>query len=557
MSSNSNNDLGKFLRDYAEWEVNALLWISLITITYLLLNKVVNLLRLWNHARKIPGPPSSSFYGHSRLLSRQRVTEVLAESHEKYGSVVKLWLCPTKLLVSVKEPGLIKEMLLKAEDKLPLTGKAFHLAFGQSSLFASSFDKVQKIRESLAVELNGRLLERENIYYTKIVDSVMERIYEIMGKGSIDCRMASQQMAFTMLGATIFGDAFLAWSHATIYEELLMTIAKDACFWASYRVTPFWKRGFWRYHHLCTKLKCLTQDIVLQCRRNCKLFCNIDQSSHNETVNAGLEAALGGPSCSDALKPDNVLSLELNGHLNVKEEPCGNIMGVMFHGCLTTAGLVGNILERLATHQEIQDKIYSEIIMARNGSVKEGEIRVDKILLLLATVYESARLLPAGPLLQRCSLKDDLTLKNGVTIPAGAVLVVPVQLVQMDKRSWGSDAKQFNPYRFLSETGSQSDQAYSTSFAGATDEHVDPGKGSFVLNNPNDNAAFLPFGSGSRACIGQKFIIQGVATLFASLLELYEIRLQPGSENNPKPTMDNCVFQLLPSPNIIFVRRNN
>ncbi|KAK2634932.1 hypothetical protein Ddye_029724 [Dipteronia dyeriana] len=121
--------------------------------------------------------------------------------------------------------------------------------------------------------------------------------------------------------------------------------------------TPFWKQGFWRYHHLCTKLKCLAQDIVQQCRRNCKLFCNIDQSFHNETVNAGLEAALGGPSCSDVLKPDNVLSLELNGHLNVKGEPCGNIMGLMFHGCLTTAGLVGNILERLATHQEIQDKV--------------------------------------------------------------------------------------------------------------------------------------------------------------------------------------------------------
>ena len=37
---------------------------------------------------------------------------------------------------------------------------------------------------------------------------------------------------------------------------------------------------------------------------------------------------------------------------------------------------------------------------------KEDEISVDKMLMLLATVYESARLLPAGPLLQRCSLKD-------------------------------------------------------------------------------------------------------------------------------------------------------
>lgn len=69
-------------------------------------------------------------------------TEVLAESHEKYGSVVKLWLGPTKLLVSIKEPALVKEMLSKAEDKLPLTGRAFRLAFGQCSLFVSSFDQV-------------------------------------------------------------------------------------------------------------------------------------------------------------------------------------------------------------------------------------------------------------------------------------------------------------------------------------------------------------------------------------------------------------------------------
>lgn len=55
---------------------------------------------------------------------------------------MKLWLGPTQLLVSIKDPVLIKEMLLKAEDKLPLTGRAFQLAFGPSSLFSSSFDKV-------------------------------------------------------------------------------------------------------------------------------------------------------------------------------------------------------------------------------------------------------------------------------------------------------------------------------------------------------------------------------------------------------------------------------
>jgi hypothetical protein len=57
----------------------------------------------------------------------------------------------------------------------------------------------------------------------------------------------------------------------------------------------------------------------------------------------------------------------------------------------------------------------------------------------------------------------------------------------------------------------------------AAEEAVDPIQCSFILNDPNDNAAFLPFGSGMRACVGQKFAIHGVATLFASLLQRYEV----------------------------------
>lgn len=56
-------------------------------------------------------------------------------------------------------------------------------------------------------------------------------------------------------------------------------------------------------------------------------------------------------------------------------------------------------------------------------------------------------------------LLQDLTLKKGVTVPAGTMLVVPVQLVQMDHFSWGTDASQFNPYRFLSKKGKPSDQS--------------------------------------------------------------------------------------------------
>ncbi|XP_022765704.1 11-oxo-beta-amyrin 30-oxidase-like [Durio zibethinus] len=548
----------RFLRYYAVWEINAFLWISLITITFLLANKLCKLFKLWSQACKIPGPPSPSFYGHFNTISKQSLTELLSDSHEEYGSVVKLWLGPTQLLVSIKDPELIKEMLLKAKDKLPLTGKAFRLAFGRSTLFASSFDKVEKRRESLASELNGRLVERASVIPTKAIDCIMAKLHQIMGKGSVDCKMASQHMAFTLLGATIFGDTFLAWSKATVYEELLMMVAKDACFWASYSVTPFWELGFWRYQRLCAKLKCLTQDLMQQCCKNYKLYHDMDPVSHDETANAGVEATVGSKSCSGIFLQDNFSLQELNGHLNAREEPCGNVMGLMFHGCLTTGGLISNMLMRLVTHPEIQRKIYSEIIMAQKGSGERDKPNIEKMPLLLATIYESARVMPPGPLLQRCSLKHDLKLKSGVIIPAGAILVVPVQLVQMDDSSWGNDAGKFNPYRFLSKTEEISGSMnMDTSIAGRAGERQDQSHSSFVLNDPNENPTFLPFGSGTRACVCQKFVIQGVATLFASMLEQYEVRLHPRSKTNSKPLTNDSIFKNFSSSKIVFIRRSN
>jgi cytochrome P450 len=44
----------------------------------------------------------------------------------------------------------------------------------------------------------------------------------------------------------------------------------------------------------------------------------------------------------------------------------------------------------------------------------------------------------------------DVRFTTGVTIPSGAVMVVPLQLLQKDGFHWGKDASDFNPHRFLS-----------------------------------------------------------------------------------------------------------
>ncbi|KAG7031903.1 Cytochrome P450 [Cucurbita argyrosperma subsp. argyrosperma] len=551
-----SEEKSRILGDFVTREVNAFLWFSLIAITVVLIGKVVELFRLWSKAKQLPGPPSASFCGYSKVISRRNLTDLLYDSHKKYGPVVKLWLGPMQLLVSVKEPALLKEILVKAEDKLLLTGRAFRLAFGRSSLFTSSLEKVQNRRRWLAEKLDEILFQRANVFPAKAVDCSVGRVQDIMIEESVDCNKVSQHLAFTLLGCTLFGDAFLGWSKATIYEELLMMVAKDASFWASYSVTPFWKQGFWRYQRLCMKLKCLTQDIVQQCRKHCKLSSHSqNQNLQNEIKSTGVEAEFVIPRCPATEMRNSCFFYGLHDQVNPNEEPIGNIMGVMFHGCLTTANLIASILGRLATNPEIQEKINSELNIVQQGSVKDHQKNVNNMPLLLATIYESARLLPAGPLLQRCSLKQDLVLKTGITIPAGTLVVVPLKLVQMDSSSWGSDADKFNPYRFLSVACNGAATSQRTSLAG--ENAGDEGESSFVLNDPTGNVAFLPFGFGARSCVGRKFILQGVATLFASLLANYEIKLQSESKNVSKLSSNTSASQMLPNSKIVFARRNS
>lgn len=498
-----------------ERHINAFLWLSLISVTIFLLRELAKVFELWIKARHIPGPPCTSIYGHCRLISQSNFTDLISKSHEKYGPVVKLWSRPTQLLVSIKDKELIKEVLLKAEDKLPLTGRANYLGFGRSSLFISSFDKVEDRRKSLEVVLNESLLERGSSVPAKVVKSVLERVQTLMVDRGLDCETISQHLSFTIMGATLFGDVFLTWSKASVYIELLMKIAKDAYFLASYGVTHYWKQEFWTYQHLCTELKCLTQELIGQCRQKYE---------------------------SDSFERD------FDGNHDMSHEPCAEIISMMFHGSLTMATIIGNILTRLVTHPEIQHKIHSEIIMVRKISQRHDQQGVGGLPFLLATVYESARLLPAGLFLQRCSFKHDLNLNNGMIIPAGAIFVVPIQLVQKDVSSWGNDASKFNPHRFLSRIEERCDADQKKSLAGDS---------SYIVKDPSENEAFLPFGSGIRACLGGKIAILEISTLFVSLLEQYEVRLQTGSERNPKSMVNNCVPRLLPNPKISFVKRQN
>ncbi|KAE8817442.1 hypothetical protein D1007_04865 [Hordeum vulgare] len=532
-----------FLRDYARRGTNAMLWLALLAVTWVLLRRIAALIRLWALGSRLPGPPALLADPGLAAVCRAGgdITGYLSKLHGSFGPIVRLWLGPSQLLVSVKDASLIKEMLTKAEDKLPLTGRTYNLACGSLGLFISSFEKVKSTRESLKVFLNEKLNVSASGSSFKIIEAVLRRTDSTKDIDSLDCRSFSQHIAFNIIGAALFGDVFFDWSDAAAYEELLMVVAKDGCFWASYAVPPFWKPGYRRYRTLCAKLKILTEGIIRK---------SIDQNSalrHNSLSSS--EGVVKDPvKCTSLL--DGMISGRgfdgaVQGPLSSEEETCGNIVGLMLHGISTSANLLCNILTRLVLYPKLKDQLYADIVAVHTES---SELVIDDVLkmqFVLATICESARLLPAGPLLQRCSMQHDLTLKSSITIPAGAILVVPLHLVQMDASIWGNDACQFNPNRLL-----QKDIDLGEILAAHKGSN-----GIKLFTECDKSDSFLPFGSGSRACVGQKFAILGISLLVASLLHNYEVQPQPALYKEMGLEVDSSNLRHLPNPKIVLTKR--
>lgn len=79
-----------------------------------------------------------------------------------------------------------------------------------------------------------------------------------------------------------------------------------------------------------------------------------------------------------------------------------------------------------AFHYVFLVQIFSEIREVQQRTYKQDLYDVQKMHFLLATVYESARLLPPGPLLQRCSLdKGRFLTSSALSLLGKSLHIIP------------------------------------------------------------------------------------------------------------------------------------
>jgi cytochrome P450 len=150
--------------------------------------------------------------------------------------------------------------------------------------------------------------------------------------------------------------------------------------------------------------------------------------------------------------------------------------------------------------------------------------RLDDPASVEAVLHESMRLYPPAWAIGRRVVQDHHA--DGVTIPAGSVVIVSPWLLHHDVR-WWPDPAAFDPDRWLGRDRT-TDQP--------TDRPTDR-PANRPANRPAERHAYLPFGAGSRMCIGEGFAQLEATTLLTTIGRMWRFERDPADPVELQPVV--------------------
>ena len=169
-------------------------------------------------------------------------------------------------------------------------------------------------------------------------------------------------------------------------------------------------------------------------------------------------------------------------------------------GYETSSNTLSFILYHLALNPDVQDKLRTEIKEAVESNAKRKSLYelAQSMEYLDCVLKESQRLCPAAAQVNReCCENYDL---NGIHIPAGTEIMIPIYVLHHDPDAWQNPEK-FDPERFRS-----------------------PSK------DARHAFQFLPFGAGPRNCIGMRFALMEVKIALVRILMKYKFVASPETQ---------------------------
>ncbi|WCJ22068.1 Cytochrome P450 CYP749A22 [Euphorbia peplus] len=176
----------------------------------------------------------------------------------------------------------------------------------------------------------------------------------------------------------------------------------------------------------------------------------------------------------------------------------------------TTASSLSWTVLLLAIHTDWQDKARKEVFDAFGQQIPAAD-GVARLKIMNMVINESLRIYP--PVLHFTREVQREVRLGKLNLPAKMEIYIPTLALHTDQKVWGEDAILFKPERFAE------------GLAKATRDN---------------STSFLPFGLGSRTCVGLNFAMTEKKIALSMILQRYKFILSPTYVHSPVQILTMC-----------------
>ncbi|KAF5289900.1 hypothetical protein FQA39_LY14962 [Lamprigera yunnana] len=456
-----------------------------------------------------PGAPTIPFIGNA--LDFKSSTDFIPRSLEYkklYGDVVKIFigLDPILLINNFK----FIECVLTSTKNLDkgIEYRYFQKWLGKGLLTAKGDQTLKKHRKLIVPSFNITLLEEflQTFKYNSLL--LVDNLKKEVGKSSFDVCNYISLCALDIICESTMGTSVNAQNAvhsdyvtavkviSAVITERWFSLLRYDCFYIFSSLYKKEKEAVSVLHK--------TTDDVIKMKKKKNIFQNQKKSQTEELKKLAFLDSLLRHNQNNDMTEDEIKD-EVNTIMVAGHDPISSVLSF--------------VLYCLSNNPEVQRKVVEEMdaILGKDTRRPLRLQDIQSMKYLDAVIKESLRLYPPVPFIGR-TVSEEFQF-DGKTIPKGTSLLLNIYGIHHDPNVY-PDPQSFKPERFMDAD-----------------------------NASRPRYAFIPFSSGMRDCIGQKFAMVEVKSIVCVLLQHYEF-----SSPSPKHEVLLSTVLVLSSRNGIRVR---